>query len=254
MIHGPLIPDPGDPPSCLALHGLGGGPYELRPVVEALHREGSRVLSPVLPGHDGEGPVMPSSSWTEWAASAEASFDHLAAFGQPVVVVGFSTGATLALWLATRRRVARLVLLAPFLAIRFSGLIPFHPSVYIRPFARMMPDLPRRSPAARDPVVRRRLHQSAVFRTFSLPATLSALDLIEHVKPLVPQIQTPALILQGRHDTVVAPSGAAWLVRHLGSKRKTLLWLPRSDHLLALDHDRDQVIAETVKFVLDREE
>ena len=30
-------------PSCLVLHGLGGGPYEMGPVIEALEAEGLRV-------------------------------------------------------------------------------------------------------------------------------------------------------------------------------------------------------------------
>src|SRR5580658_4416495 len=110
--------------SCLVLHGLGGGPYELLPVITALEAEGVRVLPAVLPGHDGPGPIMPESCWRDWAAFAERGFDHLADGGGPVAVVGFSTGAMLALYLATRRPVARLALLAPFLAIRFSGLIP----------------------------------------------------------------------------------------------------------------------------------
>ncbi len=31
-------------PSCLVLHGLGGGPYELQPLIDALEAEGLRVL------------------------------------------------------------------------------------------------------------------------------------------------------------------------------------------------------------------
>jgi len=239
-------------PVCLALHGLGGGPYEIGPLIVALEASGVRVASPVLPGHDGPGPVMPGSTWEEWAAAAEASFDALAAEagGRPVVVVGFSTGATLALRLATRRPVARLVLLAPFLAIRFSRLVPLRPESYIRHVARFLPDLPRRSPALRDPEARHRHRSASAFRTFSLAATLSALDLIAEVKPLVPSIRAPTLILQGRRDTVVEPAGAAWLEANLGSSRKRLAWFPRSDHLLALDRERDEVIALAVAFAV----
>src|SRR6478752_6372984 len=86
-----------DRPSCLVLHGLGGGPYELEPLLAALRAEGLRTLSPVLPGHEGPGPVMPASRWADWAATAEAGFDELASAGGPVAVVGFSTGGTLAL-------------------------------------------------------------------------------------------------------------------------------------------------------------
>ncbi len=245
--------DPGPLPSCLVLHGLGGGPFELGPLIDALAAAGARVSAPILPGHGGPGPRMPASTWAEWAASAEAGFDALAAGGGPVVVVGFSTGATLAMLLATRRPVARLVLLAPFLAIRFSGLVPIRPSAYLRHLARVVPDLPRRRPAARDPEARRRLRSASPFRTFSLAATLSALDLIATVEPLVPTIRAPTLILQGGRDTVVEPANAAWLARHLGSAVKRLALFPRSDHLLALDHDRDRVVASALAFALGRD-
>ena len=240
------------PPACLILHGLGGGRFELAPLIEALERAGSRVSAPTLPGHEVLGPVMPASSWTNWAKAAEAGFDELAALGRPVVVFGFSAGGTLALLLATRRPVARLVLLAPFLAIRYSGLIPFHPSSYLRPIARLLPDIPRRFAPARDPEARRKLGATSRFRTFSLRAAVSALELIERVKPLVPEIRVPTLILQGRLDTVVDPVGAAWLAVHLGSTEKQLLYFPRSDHLLALDHERDRVIAASLSFALAR--
>ena len=91
------------PISCLILHGLGGGPYELEPLIAALESAGLVVAAPVLPGHDVPGPTMPSSKWTDWAATAEAAFDELAMASGPGAVIGFSTGATLALYLAVAR-------------------------------------------------------------------------------------------------------------------------------------------------------
>jgi carboxylesterase len=253
----PEIPSPVEDgnaykPACLVLHGLGGGIYELQPVIAALEAEGVRVLAPVMPGHEGPGPLMPASSWRDWAATVESAFDLLAAEGAPVAVVGFSTGATLALHLAARRPVARQVLLAPFLAIRYSGLIPLHPASYLRHVARLIPNLPRRAPAVRDPEMRRWAAGTDRFRTFNVNAAVSALELIDLVKPLVPEIKTPTLIIQGKLDSVVEPGNASWLHAHLGSSQKALVILHRSDHLVALDRDREQVAAMILDFVLGR--
>jgi carboxylesterase len=237
-------------PSCLMLHGLGGGPYELRPLIDALEAEGLRLSVPVLPGHEGPGPVMPPSQWRDWAATAETAFDELAAAGGPVVVIGFSTGVPLALHLAGARPVARQVLLSPFLAIRYSGLVPWRPSAYLRRLAAVMPDLPRRPPAVRDGKMRRWASGASRFRTFNVHAALSALELIDEIKQRVPEITIPTLIIRGERDTVVEPSGASWLYRHLGAAQKVLVSLPRSDHLVALDREREQVIAVTRDFVL----
>jgi carboxylesterase len=253
VVSGPVAPDDhvaSGKPSCLFLHGLGGGPYELSPLIDALEGDGLRVSAPVLPGHEGPGPVMPASCWRDWAATAESAFDELTAAGESVIVVGFSTGATLALYLASRRPVAKLVLLAPFLAIRYTKWVPVRPATVLRPLAKLIPNLPRRSPAVRDPEMRRWASAADRFRTFSIPATLSALELIDLVKPLVPSINVPTLIIQGELDTVIEPAAASWLHDNLGSSDKTIVSLPGTDHLVALDREREQAIALTKAFVL----
>jgi carboxylesterase len=231
------------------LHGLGGGPYELQPVISALEVAGVRVLAPIMPGHDAPGPVMPASSWRDWLSTVESAFDLLAAAGGEVAVIGFSTGGTLALQLATLRPVARLVLMAPFLAIRYSGLIPVPAATMLRALARVIPNLPRRPPAVRDPEMKRWASSSDRYRTFNVNAAVSALELIDVVKGRLKEIQTPTLIIQGKLDSVVEPHLASWLLDHLGSSQKSLVCLPRSDHLVALDREREQVIALVRDFV-----
>ena len=105
--HAPVPTDPARLPSCLALHGLGGGPYEIGPLIDALRADGAPRGRAHLARPRTHGPIMPASNWRDWAEAAEAAFDALAATGGPVVVIGFSTGGTLALRLATRRPVAR---------------------------------------------------------------------------------------------------------------------------------------------------
>ncbi|WP_337173397.1 alpha/beta fold hydrolase [Paludisphaera sp.] len=235
-------------PPCLAIHGLGGGPYELQPLTEALRAAGRRVEAVTLPGHDGPGPVMPASTWPEWVAAVEARVDEIAR-DRPPVLIGFSTGATIALHVASRRPVDRLVLVAPFLAIRYTGRFSPLASAAVRALARLLPDIPRRRPAVRDREARRRLAALDRFRTFSLPAAASALDLIGAVTPELGRIEAPTLIVQGRRDTVVEPSRAAWLLGRLGSRDKRLVILDRCDHLAAHDHDRDRLVAEVLAFL-----
>jgi esterase/lipase len=79
---------------------------------------------------------------------------------------------------------------------------------------------------------------------------LSALELIDEVKALVPGIFIPCLILQGKLDTVVEPRDATWLHDHLDAAWKSLVILPRSDHVVAVARGRKQVVALTREFVL----
>ena len=234
---------------CLMLHGLGGGPYELQPLIDAVESSGRAVHAPVLPGHEGPGPRMPASSWRDWTSRAETWYDDMASTKAPAAVVGFSTGAMIALHLASRRKVDRLVLLAPFLAIRHTGRLPFRPAGLLRVIARWAPDIPRRGAAVRDPEMRRWASAHDRFRTFNLHATLSALELIEEVKPRLAAVDAPSLIVQGRLDSIVEPWGAAWLHGRMKPGLSRLIELPRSDHLIALDRERGAMIESVLEFL-----
>lgn len=74
--------------------------------------------------------------------------------------------------------------------------------------------------------------------------------MIDLVKPLVPGINIPTLIFQGKLDTVIEPAGASWLHDNLASNEKTIINLAGTDHLVVLDREREQVIALTRAFVL----
>jgi len=237
--------------SCLLVHGLGGGPYELEPLARSLRERGHTVLSLTLPGHEKTGScVMPASRWEDWARAVEQGFDQLAASGRPVAVAGFSTGGTLALRLALHRPVARLVLLAPFLAIRYASLVPLlKPQQYLKWVSYGLPHVPRFDPPIRNRQARRTFGRTERFRTFNLPATLSALDLIEQVRPQLSEIKTPTLILQGRLDSVVDPQGARTIFESIGSECRELVWLDRSDHLLLADNDAAEVIERSERFL-----
>lgn len=238
--------------TCLALHGLGGGPYEFGGLLDRLRGRSISVAAPVLPGHEGPGPFMGRAGWPEWTGLAAGSFERLAADGKPVSVLGFSTGATLALWLASRYPVDRLVLMAPFLGVRHLAKLPVPTVGYLRGIARLLPHVPRRSPAVRDRQGRQTIREAELFRTFSLKAAVSALELIEQVKPTVPTITAPTLVLQGRHDSVIEPAGASWLFDRLGSVHKRFEWLEQSDHVIALDHDREAVADLADAWLTDR--
>ncbi len=88
--------------SVLLLHGMSDSPYSLHTIGQTLFERGYRVLGLRLPGHGTAPSGLRSVRWQEMAAAARLATDHLTADGGdlPFHVIGYSTGAGLALDLA----------------------------------------------------------------------------------------------------------------------------------------------------------
>jgi alpha-beta hydrolase superfamily lysophospholipase len=83
----------------LLLHGMSDSPYTLRALGEILQRQGYTVLGLRMPGHGTIPSGLLDLQWREMAAVVQLGMRHLAqrAPGTPLHIVGYSTGAALAL-------------------------------------------------------------------------------------------------------------------------------------------------------------
>ena len=242
---------PGRGASVLLVHGLGGGPYELQWLGDALHaRNGFTVRALQLPGHTERAFRMPHSTWQQWFGAVEEAHAQLVSEsnGAPVHVVGFSTGCLSAARLAeTRALSGKLVLLAPFVHVYKPSWLGVPPEVLLKRL-HWLGWVPSAPTPLRDRAIRRQVDPCKPFTMFSLKATISAKALCALVMPDLAKIAAPTLVLQGARDTVVDPRGAAELIAGL-SGEKRLHVLERSDHLLAIDEERDEVFAEVSRFL-----
>ncbi len=236
---------------CLLLHGLGGGSYEMSLLGESLYSRGLSVEAIHYPGHDQPAERMPASTWPEWFAHASATYQALARTYKQICLVGFSTGCPLALHLAASVPVTKMVLLSPYVSVRYEWFYLLPPEAYLYSIGWLIEDIPRLKLPIFDDALRAAAESVAYFRTFNLSTVRSAIDLIERVKTELPAIRTPTLIIQSRKDSVVDPSGAEYIYQHLGSSDKQLRWLTNSDHIVTLDFERDVVFAEVGAFLAD---
>jgi len=83
----------------LLLHGMSDSPYSLRALGEALQRQGYQVLGLRMPGHGTVPAGLLDVSWEAMAAVTRLGAEHLttALSGKPIHIIGYSTGAALAL-------------------------------------------------------------------------------------------------------------------------------------------------------------
>lgn len=236
--------------ACLLLHGLGGGVYEMQLLGEYLHQQGLNVQGINYPGHDQPVSIMPTSTWHQWYNHVVEIYQNLKKKYATVSVIGFSTGCPLGLYLAANNPIQKLVLLSPFLAVKHEWYYLFRPEVYLDSILGQIVDsLPRLWLPIRDTTMRQLAEEVAFFKTFNLLSVKSAIELINIVKPLLPKIDVPTLIIQSLRDTVVDPAGASFIYQQLGSQTKKLHWLQESDHIILLDREREDVFARIATFL-----
>ncbi len=235
--------------ACLLLHGLGSGVYEMQLLGEYLHQQGLTVQGIHYPGHDKPVSIMPASTWEQWYAHVLDIYQRLARNYTSVSVIGFSTGCLLGLHLAASYPVEKLVLLCPFLALRYEWYYLFPLEAYLFSFGWLIDQIPRLRLPLQDPVMREAAKQVEFFQTFNLSTVRSAIELISQVKTEIAQVSVPTLIIQSRKDTIVDPAQAKWLYHQLSSPLKQLYWLEHSDHIIPLDLEREIVFTQAGEFL-----
>ena len=105
-------------------HGFTAGPYQFEPLGEALFQEGYNVLVPLQPGHgvagewNGENPPPLSEDPQVYQQFVLEWLQQAKPLGKQLIVGGYSTGGTLAAWLAQEypQEIEKTLLFAPYLS------------------------------------------------------------------------------------------------------------------------------------------
>lgn len=199
--------------SVVYLHGFSATRQETAPVSEQVAQLlGANLYETRLTGHGLPGDSLGRVKARDWLTDAAQAFAIGRALGDSVVVIGTSTGGTLAVWLATQPRaaqagLARLVLISP-------NFGPTDPAagVLTLPWATVLlpPFVPSREWTPRNDEQRR-------FWTVRYPSTalFPMQAMVEAVRNrIVETHEAPTLVLYHRRDDVVdAARTDAWLER-----------------------------------------
>lgn len=75
-------------------------------------------------------------------------------------------------------------------------------------------------------------------------------QLIKVIKPPLKEIKSAALVIHSKKDLIAAPASARYVMKHLGSHNKRLVWLERSHHLIMFDVEKEVVFNAIKEFLL----
>jgi esterase/lipase len=237
------------------LHGYSATRQETAPLSDLLAQQlGANLFYTRLTGHGRTGAAMADASVRDWLQDSQDALQIGQRLGKQVLVIGTSTGATLATWLALQGdnpRVLAYIMVSPNFAPKDPAA-----TVLTWPWARhFMPLLlgPEHHWQPRNP-------QQARYWSHRYPvqALLPMMALVKYVReqPLE-QISAPILTLYAPDDQVVSAAAIEAAFARFGSAHKQLIALKDtqdlSHHVLAGDilspHDTDRVRLAITQFL-----
>lgn len=227
--------------TCLLVHGFTGSPSELRPLAEYLKTKGYGVSTILLPGHGTTPQDMAQTTWPDWYGVVEAEYMRLRAEHKHVIPIGFSMGGILCLHLAAKHQVPGIVTLS---APVFIG----NRKAYLAPVLKFFCHY-RQKPVSAESRAKKLADGDFSYSATPIRALASLVQLIKVVKPEIPGLTMPTLIMQSWLDRTVNPRSGQYIHDHLGSKDKKLIWLQESGHVITRGPEQGIVFQGVEEFV-----
>ncbi len=223
------------PYSLVYIHGFSATRQETAPLSDTLaQRLGANLFYTRLTGHGRSWEAMGEASVNDWLNDAHEALEIGRQIGEKVIIIGTSTGGTLATWLAAQEdtaNLAGLVLISPNYWVRAPGA-----GVVLWPWGKQIlhaiqGDTYQWEPANED-------HGKYWSTQYPSVAILEMMRLLDHVKNMeLEQINVPSLFIYSPNDQVVSAEEIETTFARFGSEKKMLEAIEevedRSNHVLA---------------------
>ncbi len=218
----------------LLLHGFTGTVAHLRPVAEALHRQGFTVMGPNLPGHAATMDDMAKCTWQDWLEAAKEAFLVLQKQCDCVSVAGLSMGGCLSLLLAEQMQPMAIAPISAPMGTR----APLCMAMLARP---ILPTIWWKSREGQMvPVMKAYDYGYPGFRS-SCARHLA--KLIKLSRQNLHAVTCPVLVVQSHGDETISADSAAVILSGVSSVRKGMLWLQDAPHVCTITHEAERIAA-----------
>ena len=242
------------PIALVYLHGFSADRHEVDPLVSRIAEAlGANVFYTRLKGHGRDGAAMAEAMVEDWLDDVAEAVAVGAVLGERVVLLGTSTGGTLAVWAAARPetdgRVAALVVISPNFQPRDKSS-----RILLWPWGGQIARLVVGGERCFEPATAEEaLHWTVCYPTSAL---LPMMALVEQVRTMpLDGLTVPTLVVYSREDAVVDPEETRLAFARLGSSSKQLVEISASQdpaqHVIAGDIMSPGTTDEIARSILD---
>ncbi len=230
---------PDTAPAVLLVHGLLASPAEMKSLGERLNKQGYRVMGVRLKGHGTSPWDLKNTTWRDWMASVMRGYHILSAYTDNIHIVGFSTGALLALLLAKEHALQSITSVsAPinFQNKHAAWISLLHKTNKVTSLVKNHGIFPFKENNTEHPEIN--------YRHIPVRALYQLQKLIKQVeKPL--NIDAPVHFMHADQDPLINPDSMDFLSRHLANKNHTITSIHANRHGIIyddLDATQDKII------------
>lgn len=228
------------------VHGFLAAPQELAELADYLGKQGLWVAVIRLKGHGTAPEDLAMRTVDDWRESVDCGYAALKMVCEKVAVVGFSLGGGLALDAAVRNKnVVGVVAVSPPLKLQ-DFFSKFASSLTIWNKLMTAMNLPK---GKREFVDLTNEHPDINYHRLPVAGLARMEQFMDELEKQLPNITTPALIIQAVADPVVNPDGTRQLFEKLASPQKEYLSFDFKRHGILMGEGSERVHAAVGRFL-----
>ncbi len=239
----------------LIIHGFDNTAFIMSEYAEYFIKKGFTVYNITLPGRGLTEQHFSKTTWQEWVDYAKTDYLLLKSITKKIFIAGFSTGATISLFIANilkRNELPQgLILMSPALFF-INHLLPLSLGIILMQIYKILNPYPNKLKNKhlifRDPTAREKYSR---FKKSATKSIIELLKLARQIRKKTKFIETPCLVIQSKKDIVVNHYGAKWIIKKCVSPNKRFLKLYKSGHPVMVDLEKEIVFEESLKFIND---
>ncbi|MFX1497448.1 MAG: alpha/beta hydrolase [Promethearchaeota archaeon] len=225
----------------LMIPGGGGGTCaDLKYIAEDVHdRIGCTISIPLLPGFGTSPKDLRYTQIEDWKNALDEELLLLKKTCNKIIAGGHSLGGVLALILVSTYDLDGVFTISAPIGVKsfLSKLVPF-----IRLFKKYY-SIPAKK-------FREETNGKWIgYEKIPINQATKMNKLIREMKMILPIIKCPALLLQGRLDSVIKHNSMEYIFENIDSQVKRKVWLENNDHPILESPDHEIIVSEIINFI-----